>query len=399
MQKPEKSLIETRYAAFKAATPKLSAQGLLALHAQLLGACYEKTGQIRDADLSWDGLYFAYPSLIMGSLKHRFEALGKIDSLKSLSRDSFFDALAYHISELHAISPFRIGNRCTIALHAEQIANAVGYAINSCTTHKHLWDEALAVAFAHSDHSAITCLLKGAPIPVDVFPQSLMGPSGLPTLPDRDASLERRYLRTIDRVRQILEDYIHDAREEATAALIALTKSGAPASERAVASHELGFLRHPKGPLFQAALLSAIKYGPITPVSHDRQTPLERVREVSVAITAAINQQPRANLAYLIETLHVPTYIGGGSPHQDRLAAQFLKATPEQNYADPRFAACQRAVEESVAKSRQARKTDLERMAAHYDRASRAVAARIRVGDMMTTHIDRATSKRIKEVG
>jgi cell filamentation protein len=399
MSMPEKTLTEADYAKLAVAEPKLSVNGLLELHKQLFGESHDRSGQIREMDLSWDGLYFAYPSLIMGSLAHRFEAFGTIDMLKSLNRDVFFDALAYHVSELHAISPFGFGNRRVLALHAEQIARAVGYAIKSCVAHRNLWDEALSLGFVHNDHRAIACLLKSAPIPVDFFPESLIGFAGLPTLPDRDMSLKRRYLRTISRARDDLEDYIHEARDEAMAEYIRLTREEAPMAQRTRVYHELAFLRHPKGPLFQVALLSAINYGTITPAIHNDQNPLGYVREIAAAIIAAIGQQPRLNLEYLIETVHVPMYSGGGSPHQDRLASQFLNHTQEQNYADQRFAACQRAVDEKMAKSKHVRKTDLDRMATQYDRACRSVAARIRVGDMMLPNVSNNSYKRFKEVG
>ena len=404
MPRLEETSIKMRYSELSTAAPILSAEGLASLHEAFFGLSDRAAGQIRHSDLAWNGLYFAYPSLIAASLKHRFDSFGKIESLKSLGRDAFFDALALHASELYAISPFSVGNRRVIGLHAEQIAHAVGYALSSCDVHKSIWDEALSLAFLHKDHRAIACLFRGTSIPVALFPESLIGPAGLPILPERGVLAERRSYRksdyrTVDRVRSELEDYIHDAREEATDRLIALTEAAPFSAEQMAAYHELGFLRHRKGPIFQAALLSALNHGVIAAPTHEHQSALEYVREISAGVSAAVSQHSRTSLEFLIETVHVPPYIGGGSPHQDRLAAQFLSNTVEQNLADLRFAPCQRAVDEAMTKSKNIRNADLDRLAARYERICRAVAERIRVGDMMTFNFGQRSDMPLKQVG
>jgi cell filamentation protein len=387
MQPIEKSQTEARHAALVAAEPSLTVDGFLALHAALFGSSHDKAGQIRSTALGWNGRNFAHAPLIMPSLEQRFVALAKAPNLKSLSRDDFFDALAHHISELHAISPFCIGNRRIIASHAEQIARAAGYAIVTSTLGKGVWDEVLALSFVHKDHRGIAYLLKGAPIPVDLFPESIIGVNGLPQLPDRDASLGRRYLRTIARARRELEEYLPEARDEAMAQVINATNGAATPLQRSLASHELGFLRHPKGPIFQAAILDAINFGTITPAINNEQSALERVREIATAISVGIAQQPRGTLEFLIETVGVSEYALRGSPHQDRLAALFLANTAEQNHADPRLAACQRALDEVGSSARRNRAFSPKRMAAKIDQARREIATRIRSGEVMTIDV------------
>jgi cell filamentation protein len=399
MHPSEQSVAEARYAALSVVEPSLTSNGYLALHAALFGASDAAAGQVRRTALAWDEYYFAHVPMIALSLEQRFEALTKISDLQSLAREDFFDVLAHHISELHAISPFRSGNRRTLALHAEQIAHAAGHAIHTCTLDKGVWDEVLTISFIHKDHRGIAHLLKGAPIPVDLFPKSIVGDDGLPRLPDRDASQGRRYLQTLRRARRELEEYLQDARDEAMAQLITLTNYEAHPSQLMSARQELGFLRHPRGPIFQAAMLDAINFGTITPAVHGEQSALERVREIATSILVGIAQQPRGQLEYLIETVYVPEYTVRGSPHQDRLATQFLTNTAEQNHADQRFAACQRAVDEIVAKIKRTRAANLERIATESKRARRAIALRIRSGDMMTADMKTQASPRSAQAG
>ena len=384
----KKSSFGAALAASSCAEPIITADGFVALHGALFGETHYAAGQIRDSALTWDARYFAHATLIMPSLEQRFIALADDDSFKSFSRDDFFDALAYHISELHAISPFRFGNRRTLALHAAQIAHAAGYGVETCGPGKNIWDEALTLSFIHKDHRAIACLFKGLPILATLFPESLIGVSGLPILPERDASLGRRYQRPIARARRELEDYLPEAQDQAMAAVVKLTNdAGAHRSELTPASQELGFLRHPKGPIFQAALLDAANYGSITPALHDAQSALERVREMAVAISVGIAQQTPGQLEFLIQTVCVPEYAVRGSPHQDRLATLFLANTTEQNHGDPRLAVCQRALDNISATAKQNRSFSPKRIATKIDQTRRDIAARIRSGEMMPVDV------------
>ena len=391
----EKSSFGAALAALGIVEPTLTADGFVALHGVLFGATHGAAGQIRDSALAWDARYFAHAALIMPSLEQRFISLAGDDDLKSLPRDNFFDALANHISELHAISPFRFGNRRTLALHAAQIAHAAGYGVETCGPSKSIWDEALTLSFVHKDHRAISCLLKGLPIPAALFPESLVGVSGLPVLPERDASLGRRYQRPIARAKRELEDYLPEARDQAMAAVVKLSNDAvAQRLQLTPASQELGFLRHPNGPIFQAALLDAANYGIITPALHDAQSALERVREIATAISVGITQQLPGQLEFLIQTVCVPEYYVRGSPHQDRLATLFLANTTEQNHADPRLAAYQRALDYISATAKQNRSFSPKRIAAKIDHARREIAARVRSGEMIGADVSADTNKR-----
>jgi cell filamentation protein len=379
----QESAVDARYNELLATGASLTANGLIALHAALFGGINPVAGQIRDTALGWTTRYFAHPSLITLSLEQRFIEVAGVGDLNSLPRDVFFDALAHHVSELHAISPFAIGNRRVIALHIEQIARAAGYGVATRSYSKSLWDEVLMLSFVYRDHRGIACLLKGQPIPVDLFPESVIGDCGLPKLPDRDPSPGRRYQRTIARSRRELEDYLPQARDQAMARVIALTNSAAPRSQLIFASQLLSFLRHPKGPMFQAAVLSAANYGVITPALSDTQSALERVHEIAAAVCVGIAQQSPGYLEFLVETTHIPEYAARGSPHQDRLAALFLGNTADQNRDDPRLTPWQRALDDIVVTAKQNHALTPKRITAKIDQARIDIATRIRSGDVI----------------
>ncbi len=400
MQPSEKSSAEAGFVAPRAAESSFTADGFLALHATLFESSAGIAGQIRDTALSWNERHFAHVPMIISSLEQRFANLAKVDDLKALSRDAFFDRLAYHISELHAIAPFRMGNRRTLARHAEQIAHAAGYVVQTSGPSKNIWDEVLTVSFVHKDHRGIANLLKGVPIPVDFFPESIIGASGLPQLPDRVASQGRRYLRTIGHAKREVEDYLPEAQDQAMAAVIKLTNDAAAScSQLTPALQVLAYLRHSNGPIFQVAMLDAINFGAITPAISAEDSALERVREIGTAISVGIAQQTRGSLEFLIETVHVPEYGVRGSPHQDRLAARFLSNTAEQNHADPRLAACQRAVDDISAKAKRNRTSNPKRVAAKIDQTRREIAARIRSGDMMVADVRTDPNARFANIG
>jgi hypothetical protein len=394
MQPLDKIPAKADYAALAEAVPNFSADGLLALHATLFRSSHHGAGQIRTTALAWNGCNFAHVTMIMPSLEQHFASFTEANALESLSRDDFFDVLANHISELHAISPFSFGNRRTLALHAEQIARAVGHDAQICGLDKDTWDEVLLLSFLYKDHRAIAYLLRGASIPAELFPQSITGVADLPLLPNRDPSPGKKYLRTINRARRELEDYLPEARDEAMAQVSKMMKDAVDQSQLAPACHELGYLRHPKGPIFQTAMLDAINFGAIMPVLQTEQSALERVREIATAVGAGIAQQSRGVLEFLIETVHVPDYAVRGSPHQDRLATQFLNNTAEQNRADLRFAGCQRALDDIAAKAKHNRASNPKRIAAKIDHSRREIAARIRSGDMMMPNDSAETNAR-----
>lgn len=72
---------------------------------------------------------------------------------------------------------------------------------------------------------------------------------------------------------------------------------------------------------------------------------MARVRQIGAAPAVQINTQQPAQLQRPVRSLERPVLLPGHSQGQERLAAEFLKNTPEKNNADPRLAPAQAIVE------------------------------------------------------
>jgi cell filamentation protein len=353
--------------------PNFTAPAFLALHGAIFTPVYGWAGQTRTVPLALNGAQFARPTVIMPSLMARFAKLNKADGFAGLSRDDFYDNLAHHISELHAIMPFRSGNRRTLAVHSAQLAKAAGHSFETCIKDKGIWDDALTHSFITSDHSTISDALLGTANPqIDVS-----SPSGLPLLPPRDATVHRRYSVTVYKAGSLLREHIAAATAEAATHAV----SAAPDEIKAT-RQQLGFLRHPKGPLFQLKLLESLGSGKLLAVVNDAQSPLEMVREISVAMLIALSEYSPSIITQAGLALSRPAYPIGGSPHQDRLAVEFLANTPKDNQADPRFATAQRLVNKAVSAASRSSGGNGKQINATTEKARTDIAARIRRGDV-----------------
>jgi cell filamentation protein len=357
--------------------PNFTAPAFLALHQAIFKPVYPWAGHIRTVPLALDGAEFAHPHFIMPSLVARFAKLNRADGFADLPRAAFCDSLAHHISELHAIMPFRSGNRRTLAVHSAQLARAAGHSLEACIKDKAIWDDALAHGFITCDHSRINDALLGT-----AQPQTVSSPSGLPLLPLRDATVHRRYSITLAKAGGLLKQHITQAMTEAAEALTQLTTVNAPQALINAAHQELGFLRHPKGPLFQLGVLQSLGTGKLLVVIHDSQSPLETVREIAVAMLITLREYSPAAITQASAALDRPAYPIGGSPHQDRLAAEFLANDSQDNLADPRFASAQRVVDKAVSAASRSSGGNVKQINAAAEKARTAIAARIRKGDM-----------------
>ena len=352
--------------------PTFTAPAFLALHQAIFKPVYAWAGEIRTVPLALDGAEFARTNVIMPSLVARFAKLTKAGGFADLPRAEFYASLAHHISELHAIMPFRSGNRRTLAVHSTQLANAAGHSLKACIKDKSVWDEALRHSFLTCDHNRISDALLGTAQPqIDVS-----SPMGLPLLPARDATVHRRYTITLTKAGSLLGEHLAAATLEAEA-LAARVAPGAISAAR----QELGFLRHPKGPLFQLGVLQALGASKILAVIHDSQSPLETVREIAAAALIELSEYPQTAIAQASLALNRPAYPLGGSPHQDRLATEFLANSPEDNQADPRFATAQRLVERAISAASQSSGGNAKHINAATKKARTDIAARIRRGD------------------
>lgn len=329
------------------------AQGYRDLHRHLFQDVYEWAGQDRTVQIGKGGSMFAAPSYVAREMDKLFADMGAKNGFRGLTRDEFFDRLGNHVSELNAIHPFREGNGRTMRQHAAQLARDAGHPIRIASIDKTAWMEASRHSFVTGDHRGMAAVLAAAAVRRDLAPEARLGPAGIAMLPDRNPPEGQRYRVPLAKAREDLERYLPVARQQAADRLRTLVKDGAPSTAIANARTELAYVRHTKGPIYQSHLLNNLGIRQVDAVITKEQTPLERVREIGAALGVQIRQQQPTQLQRAVRALERPVLPPGHSPHQERLAALFLKNTPEKNHADPRLAPAQALVDAAITTSRE----------------------------------------------
>lgn len=373
----------------RSAAPAMSAENFAWLHKALFVSIDADAGNLRSFRLSGNGFEFARPCDILPSLEERFACLADAGGFLASGREAFYDRLAHHIVELYAISPFSQGNRRTLALHAMQIANAVGNSVHIAEVRRVDWDDALDRGFCDGDSSAVAQLLGGLPINQDARrKEHWTGVGGIAMLPTRYPPRGRRYLTPLNRARVQLEEALPSAINEAEALVAGRGDNGA-------ARQELSWLKHEKGPKFQLDLLEATSFGKIEVVSHESQGALERVREIGYGLMVGIVQQPEAAIIEAIRNLARRRYAKGGSPHLDRMADQFLSNSRVANENDPRFASLQFMLDESLRNAMILEGGDASTMASLVEILRHDLSERIRRGETGHNTAEIMSAKRL----
>ena len=93
----------------------------LSIHKFLFEDIYPVAGKIRSEDSAKDNFRFAKWEYIEDQLRELFDKLAK-DDLKNLSKKEISKKLAYYMSELNVLHPFREGNGRTIREFIRQLA-------------------------------------------------------------------------------------------------------------------------------------------------------------------------------------------------------------------------------------------------------------------------------------
>lgn len=361
-----------------------TADGYRALHKHLFQDLYEWAGQDRSVNIAKGGSRFAAPPYIARELDKLFSDMAARNDFRALSRDEFFDRLGAHINELNAIHPFREGNGRTMRHHAVHVAREAGHPIRIASIDKTLWMDASRHGFLTGDHRAMAAVLSAAAIQRDAAPEARIGAHGIALLPQRAPPTGQRYRVTLNKVRDELERYLPSARQQAGERLRALVADDAPSAQIANARTELAYVRHAKGPVYQSHLLIYLGVRQVDAVITAEQTPLERVREIGAALGVQINAQQSVQLQKAVRALERPILPPGHAPGQERLAAQFLKNSPESNLTDTRLVAAQGIVDAAMQTARE--RGESARMVTSIGESTRQlVAERIRSGDALDT--------------
>jgi cell filamentation protein len=376
-------LIWSRINSLKTATPSRTTAELMWLHHALNVDIFPTAGQLRSGPLIWNGAAHAHPDLIRASLDDRFGELLANNALLGLARDEFIERLAYHVAELHAISPFMEANRRLIGLHALQIAFAAGQNVFVFEVPRSVWDVALHRSFVERQTDMLVSIFRGQSHIDAVATSGRTGPAGIALLPVRTTPRARRYLKNLKVARQEIEALLPEAIRIAKTMLARLERGVVAGGDVVATAQRLACLEHDRGPLFMAALLEAAHVHKIEGVFSDGQSALERVNEITAAMIMAINMLPSDVVDAAAGQLALSRYPEGGSPHQDRLADQFLRNSALTNRLDPRFAPAQRYVDAIAAQSRELAGRQAAEIEAIVEQRRQLAASRIRVGDML----------------
>lgn len=369
-----------------------TADGYRALHQHLFQDIYDWAGQDRTVDTAKGGARFAHVPYIARELDKLFTDVAAKNALRGLPRDEFFDRLGNHINEINAIHPFREGNGRTMRHHAAQLAREAGHPIRISSIDKTSWMEASRHGFLTGDHRGMAAVLAAAAIRRDLAPEARIGPAGIAMLPQRAPPEGQRYRVTLVKAREELDRYLPAARQQAADRLRGLIAEGAPSAAIANARTELAYVRHAKGPVYQSHLLTYLGVRQVDAVISSQQTPLERVREIGAALGVQINTQQPVQLQRAVRSLERPVLPPGHSPGQERLAAEFLKNTPEKNNADPRLAPAQAIVDTAMKTARD--RGESARMVGTIGESTRQlVAERIKTGGTLDAEIGRTPDR------
>ncbi len=102
---------------------------LKAIHHHLFQDTYAWAGQIRIVDISKGTTRFANHQFIDSEMGKIADALLKDNYLSGMTADRFSDKVAYYLSEINAIHPFREGNGRALREFINLLATRNGYTI------------------------------------------------------------------------------------------------------------------------------------------------------------------------------------------------------------------------------------------------------------------------------
>lgn len=362
--------------------PVMSTLGLSDLHRAMFAGLFSWAGNVRSIDMFNDGHAYARVDLIVPSLDAEFASFLKYDDLGDMVPERLFDIIALHISELNAIAPFRAGNEAVLQIYASQLVESLGHGLDWSLISNHHWQTLLSQSFLNLDHLPIARALHGQHASEAMSANLNLGTGGMALPPLRDPPIGKHYVTSLHKVRTLLSQHLQTATSMATARLNDLLQSDAPQAELHFARQEQGFLRHPKGPLFQLDILEAIGVQKVRALLHPEQSPLEIVRELSSAIAVSFHGYPTSQIAQLVHACDTPACPAGVSPHNERLARTFLSNSASANRLDPRFAAFQRSLDEIGLGESVAGGVNAKSLADRVTQARMIAASRIRNGEI-----------------
>ena len=379
----------------------LNADGLALLHKLLFGSIFSWAGEFRTTTLANDGNHFARVDLMGASLDARYDAFARSGDAGRNDPARFYDTLAHHISEIYAISPFRAGNEELLKVHAAQLANAAGQQIDWTRLTPDMWCDLLVQSFISLDHQPIASALQGL-LSSSIGPEfARTGIAGLAIPPMRDPPTGKHYLTVISKIGALLDENFGLAKREAFDHIARLERETDNEAALSFARHELGFMNHAKGPLFQLEILCKIGIPKIRVLINPAHSALETVRELSAAIVIALHSQPQPLIEQLVLSHSAPPFPAGVSPHSERMARTFLHNSASANRADRRFAGLQHGLDNLGLSESVVGGFNAKQLAERTSQARLDAASRIREGEISLVQLSSVSkavtgSKRIQ---
>jgi len=131
-------------------------QHLQKVHEHLFQDLYEWAGEIKTVDISRPGSRFANVNQIRSYAHKTFEQLAAENDLRDLSQDKTSERLAYYLSEINALHPFRDGNGRAQRAFMAQLAWDAGYFLEYAGLNQEIFYPAIELAF----HAVERCLAQ-----------------------------------------------------------------------------------------------------------------------------------------------------------------------------------------------------------------------------------------------
>lgn len=128
------------------------------MHKQIFGDIYEWAGKVRNVNTA-KGNMFCDCRFVEDMAEELFSELEKENYLQSCYTEEMADRLAYYLSEINALHPFREGNGRTQRLFIEILAERAGYEVDFSEVSAEEMVEASAKAFLR-DYGKMNVLMR-----------------------------------------------------------------------------------------------------------------------------------------------------------------------------------------------------------------------------------------------
>ncbi len=139
---------------------RFSFSHLSSIHKYLFGDIYPFAGKTRNENLVKGDTRFCSCEHIKESFDAMFKSLKEENYLKGLKIDEFSYRLAYYMSELNMIHPFREGNGRTIREYIRCLARIRGFVINWQTVERDVLLDAMIVSVKKGYMDLADCIYK-----------------------------------------------------------------------------------------------------------------------------------------------------------------------------------------------------------------------------------------------